>query len=138
MPCVCRRRIVAMAAHVAIGAALGTHRTPQEKGADLMGHERTITVDLGNGQLIAVAAESSSGSALVADEDVVARLGRVADSVETVSRQFLDALTRISPKRAEVELTFGLAVEAGQLVALLGKAKGEASIRVLLEWTGEK
>jgi Trypsin-co-occurring domain 1 len=98
-----------------------------------MAEERTLTVDPGDGMTIAVVAERVGG-ALVSDEDVVAQLGAVAGSVEAVSRAFLEAVKRIGPKRGEVELTFGLAIEAGQLVALFGKAKGEASIRVVLGW----
>ncbi len=98
-----------------------------------MAQERILSVDIGEDATIAVVAEYVGG-ALVSDEDVIARLGSVAGSVETVSRHFLDAVKKAEPSHAEVELSFGLAVEAGQLVALLGKAKGEASIRVLLGW----
>jgi hypothetical protein len=101
-----------------------------------MADDRTLIVDVGDGMVIAVVAEPV-GSALVAHEDVVARLGTVAGSVEVVSRHFLEAVKRVGPKRAEVELTFGLAIEAGQLVALFGKAKGEASIKVVLGWAEE-
>jgi hypothetical protein len=98
-----------------------------------MATTRTLTVDLGQDDVIAVVAEQIGGE-LVADEDVIARLSAVAGSIEKVSSAVLDAVRRAAPHRAEVELTFGLAIEAGQLVALLGKAKGEASIRVLLGW----
>ena len=98
-----------------------------------MSTERTLTVDLGDDLLIAVVAEDVGG-ALVTDADVIARLSSVAGSIEKVSSAVLEAVKKAGPQRAEVELTFGLAIEAGQLVALLGKAKGEASIRVLLEW----
>lgn len=98
-----------------------------------MAVDRTIAVDLGDGLTMAVAAEQVGGE-LVSSQDIVARLGPVADSVEKVSRSMLDAVKRVGPKAATVELSFGLALEAGQLVALFGKAKGEASITVTLEW----
>lgn len=74
------------------------------------------------------------GPVLVADRDVVARIGRVADSIERVSRDLLEAAKRAAPTKATVEIGFSLAIEQGQLLALLGKGKGEGSITVTLEW----
>jgi hypothetical protein len=99
-----------------------------------MAGERAITVNLDADTTMVVVAEQV-GPALVADEDVVAKLGKVTDSIERVSREVLDALKRVAPTKATVELGFSLAVEAGQLVALFGKGKGEASINVTLEWS---
>jgi NTP-dependent ternary system trypsin peptidase co-occuring protein len=99
-----------------------------------MAGERAITVNLDTDTTMVVVAEQI-GPALVADEDVVAKLGKVTDSIERVSREVLDALKRVAPTTATVELGFSLAIEAGQLVALFGKGKGEASINVTLEWS---
>jgi hypothetical protein len=99
-----------------------------------MAGERAITVNLDADTTMVVVAEQV-GPALVADEDVVAKLGKVTDSIEQVSREVLDALKRAAPTKATVELGFSLAIEAGQLVALFGKGKGEASINVTLEWS---
>jgi Trypsin-co-occurring domain 1 len=102
-----------------------------------MPQTRTIGVELEDGAKLAVAVETTGG-ALVADQDILARVSTIAASVESVSRSMLDAVKRVSPKSATVELNFGLALEAGQLVALFGKAKGEASITVTLEWAGSE
>ena len=95
---------------------------------------RLITVQLDENTIMVVQAEQV-GAALVADEDVVTKLGRVTESIEKVSREVLDAVKRAMPTKATVELGFSLAIEAGQLVALFGKGKGEASIAVTLEWS---
>jgi Trypsin-co-occurring domain 1 len=99
-----------------------------------MAGERTIAVDLDDTTRLVVVAEQT-GPALVADEDVVAKLGNVTASIERVSHEVLEAAKRASPTTATVELGFSLAIEAGQLVALFGKGKGEASITVTLEWS---
>ncbi len=96
--------------------------------------ERTITLVLDENTELVVVAEQI-GPALVADDEVVAKLGKVTNSIERVSREVLDALKRAAPTTATVELGFSLAIEAGQLVALFGKGKGEASITVTLEWS---
>jgi hypothetical protein len=101
-----------------------------------MATERNVTVDLGGGDSIVVVAEQVGGT-LVADSEIEARLDSIVESIHKMSAAVLEAAKRSKPKRAEVELTFGLAVEAGVLVALLGKAKGEASIRILLGWDSQ-
>ena len=97
-----------------------------------MGAEREITLQIDEETKLVVVAEQI-GPALVSD-DVVARLANVTQSIERVSAGVLDSLKRIQPTSAAVELGFGLAIEGGQLVALFGKAKGEATIKVTLEW----
>jgi Trypsin-co-occurring domain 1 len=96
--------------------------------------ERSLPVELDDGSKLVVIAEQV-GPALVADNDVVAKLGSVTSSIEQVSRDILDAVRRAAPTRATVELGFGLAIETGQLVALFGKGKGETTIKVTLEWS---
>lgn len=96
---------------------------------------RVVTIDLGDGMKLAVLAEES-GPVLVGDQQLVATLGAVTGPIERVGRAALDAVRRAGPTSASVELSFGLTIEEGHLLALLGKGKGEASITVTLEWSG--
>ncbi len=98
-----------------------------------MAGERLLAVKLDDGGTIVIAAEQV-GSTLVGDTGIVAKLGNITSSIERVSHDVLDAVRRAGPSKATVELGFGLAIEAGQLVALFGKGKGEATIKVTLEW----
>ena len=99
-----------------------------------MAGERLLVVKLDGGGTMVIAAEQV-GSTLVADTSDVAKLSNITSSIERVSHDVLDAVRRAGPSKATVELGFGLAVEAGQVVALFGKCKGEATIKVTLEWT---
>jgi hypothetical protein len=101
-----------------------------------MADERTVTMDLGGGMKLAVVAEVT-GPQLVADDKVVAELSHVTGPIERVSREILEAAKRAKPSKATVELGFGLAIEQGVLISLFGKGKGEASIKLTLEWSGE-
>jgi hypothetical protein len=91
-----------------------------------------VRVDL-DGVLMALEVEEDQ-AALVSDEDVIARLDAVKGAVEKVGHGVLDAVKSISPSSATVEIGFGLSIESGQLVALFGKGKGEASIKVTMTW----
>lgn len=99
-----------------------------------MAGERTLAVELDDGGTMVIVAETV-GTTLVADTGIVAKLSNVTSSIERVSHDILDAVRRAGPSKATVELGFGLAVEAGQVVALFGKGKGEATIKVTLEWS---
>jgi len=99
-----------------------------------MAGERTLMVELDDGGTLVIVAEQV-GQSLVADVDIVAKLSTITSAIERVCRGTLDAVRRAGPTKATVELGFGLAVEAGQLVALFGKGKGEATIKVTLEWS---
>jgi hypothetical protein len=99
-----------------------------------MAGERTLTVELDDGGTLVIVAEQV-GTTLVADASIVAKLSTITSAVERVCRDMLDAVRKAGPSKATVELGFGLAVEAGQVVALFGRGKGEASIKVTLEWS---
>lgn len=96
--------------------------------------ERTIEVDLGDGLQMAALVEQH-GPEYVAAEDIVATLGSVTGAIERVGRATIEAAKNASPAKATVELSFGLALEQGALIALLGKGKADASITVTLEWS---
>ena len=99
--------------------------------------ERIIPIDLGDELRMAVVAEQQ-GPQLVADKDITARLSSVTRSIEVMGKETLEAVKNAAPDKATVELGFGLALEQGTLVALLGKGKAEASITVTLEWSRDE
>lgn len=99
-----------------------------------MANERTVTVDLGDDMKMAVVAEQK-GPELVADDEIVAKLAGVTDPIARVSGEVLEAVRKAMPSKATVELGFGLAIEQGQLLAMFGKGRGEATIKVTLEWS---
>jgi hypothetical protein len=99
-----------------------------------MSGERTLAAELDGGGTLVVIAEPV-GDMLVGGTGIVAKLSTITESIERVSHDVLDAVRRAGPSKATVELGFGLAVESGQVVALFGKGRGEASIRVILEWS---
>ncbi|MEU8404420.1 CU044_2847 family protein [Nonomuraea sp. NPDC048892] len=98
-----------------------------------MAGEQKLAVKIGGGDTMVVVAEPVGGT-LVADKDLVTELSEITTSVERVSREVLQAVRRAGPTKGTIELGFSLAVESGHVVAMLGKGRGEATIRVTLEW----
>jgi hypothetical protein len=96
--------------------------------------EQLVKVKLEDGTIF-VAEATSLGGSLIGERDIVTNLGSVTRSIEKVSREVFDSLKRIAPTKATVELSFSLALQEGNLVALLGKGKAEGTITATLEWT---
>lgn len=97
---------------------------------------RVVTARLPNGMPIRVelAERASAGgmqSVGLGDLD----LNKALDAVGYVGSIAIEKLKAAAPTKATVELKFGFAVEAGKLTALWIGGKGEASLRVTLEWS---
>ena len=64
-------------------------------------------------------------------------LGRALEAVAEIGSVVVDKLKAAKPDRATAELRLGFAVEAGKLTALWVGGRGEASLTVTLEWSGQ-
>ena len=99
--------------------------------------ERHVVLELDDGSTMVVVAESAGPQLVAEGEKLVSTLAGLTKPIERIARDVLEAAKRASPSKAAVELEFGVAIEQGQLVALLGKGKAEGSIKVTLEWSGD-
>ncbi|MGY2011544.1 CU044_2847 family protein [Nocardia gipuzkoensis] len=100
--------------------------------------EQLVPVRLPNGGKLFVRAESVGAASGSDDErEIASRLPSLDQVVASVS-QFADSigqgLKRAAPNRFTVEFECEMAVEAGALVAVLGKASGKAAFHVTMEW----
>lgn len=100
----------------------------------MMEGRQQVKVDLGDDGTLVVLAESF-GPELVGHEEITSKLAAITGPIERVAEETLGAVKRAKPSKAVVELGFGMAVQEGQLVALLGKGKAEATVTVTLEWS---
>ncbi|MBU2667809.1 hypothetical protein KOI35_30290 [Actinoplanes bogorensis] len=97
--------------------------------------ERVLAVRLEDADQIRVAVKAEQvGGALVGKEDIVARLSSVTRPIQQLGHELLQAVKAAGPDAATVEIGCSLAIEQGQLIALIGKGTGEASINITLEW----
>ena len=99
-----------------------------------MTESREIVLDLEGGGKLAVLAEPV-GPQLVGESQITAKLGDVTGPIAKVGTEMLQALKSARPEKATVEVGFGLAVQEGHLISLLGKGRGEATIKITLEWS---
>jgi hypothetical protein len=59
----------------------------------------------------------------------------VMEGIEAVADSFSQSLKRIRPSKAAVEFGVEVGLEAGKLVAMIGKVSGKANFKVTLEWS---
>lgn len=99
---------------------------------------RVVTARLPSGVPVRVevnAADSADGLSSVGLTEL--DLNTALDAVGEIGSAVVEKLKAARPSRAVVELRLGFAVEAGKLTALWVGGKGEASLTVTLEWSGQ-
>jgi len=98
--------------------------------------ETFVTLDLGDGETVGVAAVHFGGGSLVDSKDVVAPLSQLIKPIETLSRAVMEALKKVEPSSFSVELNFSVAISSGGVLTVFGKASGSAAVTATLNWSG--
>ncbi len=74
---------------------------------------------------------------LSGEEDVSFRVQSfqgVIDAIESIASAMDTALKKVQPDKASVEFGLEMAIESGELTALLVKGSGTANLKISLEW----
>jgi hypothetical protein len=58
----------------------------------------------------------------------------VADAIEGLVQMIAAPIERVKPKKATVKFGMELALESGQLTAIIVKGSGKANLEITLEW----
>jgi Trypsin-co-occurring domain 1 len=58
----------------------------------------------------------------------------VADAIEGVVQMIAAPLQKVKPKKASVKFGMEMALESGQLTAIIVKGSGKANLEITLEW----
>jgi hypothetical protein len=91
-----------------------------------------VNTQLANGAILRVQATRLGG-----EEDVAFTLPSfqgVTDAIEGIATTIVTTLQQVHPRKASVEFGLSLALESGQLTALLVKGSGTSNLKVALEW----
>lgn len=97
-----------------------------------------MEVELPDGGTILAEVELPPGDAGLLDERF--RLDAARDMVARVASWAVTTVREHAPAKPdtfEVEFGMKLAVESGKVVAVLGRASGEASLAVRMSWNGD-
>jgi hypothetical protein len=61
----------------------------------------------------------------------------VADAIEGVVQMIAAPLQKVKPKKATVKFGMELAIESGELTAVIVKGSGKANLEITLEWEAQ-
>jgi Trypsin-co-occurring domain 1 len=95
-------------------------------------HTEMVKTTLPNGATLYVETNLLGG-----EEEVSITLpefNEVAHVLEGVAQSLVGALQKTKPRKASIEFGLEVALESGQLTALLVKGTGTSNLKVTLEW----
>jgi hypothetical protein len=94
-----------------------------------------IKTELPNGAILYVEATLLGGKEKIANK--LPSFGEVTQVLDGITDTLLQSLKRAKPKKASVEFGLEIALESGQVTAMLVKGTGAAHLTLTLEWDEE-
>jgi hypothetical protein len=92
-----------------------------------------IKATLANGSIVHIQATTLGGEEEVAF--TLPSFQEVTHAIEGIAESVLTPLQKVKPKKASVEFGLEVALESGQLTALLVKGSGTSNLKITLEWS---
>jgi hypothetical protein len=94
----------------------------------------TVPVELPNGAIVQVEVASTGREDVAFD---VKQFQPVADAIEGVVQMIAAPIQKVKPKKATVKFGMELAIESGQLTAVIVKGSGKGNLEITLEWESQ-
>lgn len=94
----------------------------------------TVPVQLPNGAIVKVEVSSTGREDVGFD---VKQFQPVADAIEGFVQMIAAPIQKVQPKKASVKFGMELAIESGQLTAVIVKGSGKGNLEILLEWEAQ-
>ncbi|MGK7955601.1 MAG: CU044_2847 family protein [Crocosphaera sp.] len=91
----------------------------------------TVPVQLPNGGVVKVEVANTGREDVAFD---VKQFQPVADAIEGVVQMIATPIQKVKPKKATVKFGMELAIESGQLTAVIVKGSGKGNLEITLEW----
>jgi hypothetical protein len=91
----------------------------------------TVPVQLPNGSVVKVEVASTGREDVGFD---VKQFQPVADAIEGVVQMIAIPIQKVKPKKTTVKFGMELAIESGQLAAVIVKGSGKGNLEITLEW----
>lgn len=94
----------------------------------------TVPVQLPNGAIVKVEVASTGREDVGFD---VKQFQPVADAIQGVVQMIAAPIQKVKPKKASVKFGMELAIESGQLTAVIVRGSGKGNLEILLEWEAQ-
>jgi len=93
-----------------------------------------IPVQLENGKVIKIEV-SQTGQEDVRFDDKPLSFKEVTDALEGIVNSLNNTIQKVNPNKASVKFGMELAIEAGQLTAMIVKGSSKANLEITLKWS---
>lgn len=93
-----------------------------------------VKTQLADGTIVYIQAHSFGGEQKVSGK--LPSFEEVTHAISGIAKPLVEMLEDIHPRKATLEFGVEVAVEAGQLTALLVKGSADATLTITLEWGG--
>ncbi|MDX2228820.1 MAG: CU044_2847 family protein [Leptolyngbyaceae cyanobacterium bins.349] len=94
----------------------------------------TVPVQLPNGAIVKVEVSQTGREDVGFD---VKQFEPVSEAIEGVVQMIAAPIQKVKPKKATVKFGMELAIESGQLTAIIVKGSGKANLEITLEWEAQ-
>ncbi|WP_017716948.1 CU044_2847 family protein [Kamptonema formosum] len=103
------------------------------------GAERTeiVRVKLPNGQEVNIEARMLGGSQKISSSSQILSLDNLTNSIEGIAAAIVNHLQQVKPTKTSVKLGLEVALESGQLTALIVKGSSKGNLEITMEWAKE-
>ncbi|MCG9889588.1 MAG: hypothetical protein MH252_00755 [Thermosynechococcaceae cyanobacterium MS004] len=91
----------------------------------------TVPIKLPNGAMVRIEVSKTGREDVAFDTK---QFQPVADAIEGVVQMIATPIKKVQPKKATVKFGMELAIESGQLSAVIVKGSGKANLEITLEW----
>jgi Trypsin-co-occurring domain 1 len=91
----------------------------------------TVPVQLPNGAVVKIEVTKTGREDVGFDTK---QFQPIADAIEGVVQMIAAPIQKVKPKKAMVKFGMELAIESGQLTAVIVKGSGKANLEITLEW----
>jgi hypothetical protein len=93
-----------------------------------------IKTILPNNTPIYIQARALGGDEDIAFKDKLPSFDQIAQAIEGITQSLTTVWDKVKPSKANVELNVEIALESGQLIAMLVNGSATASMKITLEW----
>jgi hypothetical protein len=103
--------------------------------SDLEPHSKTVPVELPNGAVVKVEVASTESTGREDASSVPTKQFQpVAKAIEGIVQMLAEPIQKAKPKKATIKFGMEVAIESGQLTAVIVKGSGKANLEITLEW----
>jgi len=97
---------------------------------------QSVPVKLENSTTIYIEATSTGREDVASDEKLFDEksLSQITEALEGISQTLAQSLQKIQPDKASVKFGLELAIESGNLTAVIVKGSSKANLEITLEW----